>query len=177
MSYTQWQCPQCTLLNPSTVTICGACEYHAAAPPPRNPQYCPPSASKPEAVADYRSQSQVTTANDASQHNDNENPHTSRQLKGAAVAGGVAGLVLVGPVVGVAAAAGAAYAVTAKGEGGNIARNVGDAVADAGVRLKRFNRKHHVVEKTTTQVSKATGWAAQRLKPRQSSSPAANPPS
>ena len=76
--------------------------------------------------------------------NEGENPHTARQLKGAAVAGGVAGLMLVGPVVGVAAAAGAAYAVTAKGDGGKIARNVGDSVADA----DRVDDRRHVVSGT-----------------------------
>ena len=173
-----WSCPQCTLENPATSTICGACEYNIALdhPPAQNPMYSPPIV-KAEAVIDQTLPPPTETnpnfsnnANTNTVGNEGHNPHTSRQLKGAAVAGGVAGLMLVGPVVGVAAAAGAAYAVTSKSDGGNIARNVGDSVADAGVRLKRFNRKHQVVAKTTKQVSKATDWATQRLKPKPSSS-------
>ena len=96
-----------------------------------------------------------------------ENPHTSRQLKGAAAAGAAAGLILGGPLLAAVAAGGAAYAVTSKGDAGNMVRNCGDAVADAGVSLKRYNRKHKVVEKTTNNITKGANWAAKRLQPKQ----------
>ena len=100
----------------------------------------------------------------------NENPHTGRQLKGAAVAGAAAGLVVGGPLLAAVAAGGAVYAATAKGNGGDIARNMGDGVADVGVRLKRFNRKHQISNKTAKGLSKASDWAVNRMKPKPSSS-------
>ena len=101
-----------------------------------------------------------------------ENPHTSRQLKGAAAVGGIAGLVLGGPLLAVAAVGGAAYAVTSKGSAGGVVRNCGDAVADAGVSLKRYNRKHQVVQKTANQVTQGCSWAAKRLQPKAEARPA-----
>jgi ABC-type nitrate/sulfonate/bicarbonate transport system substrate-binding protein len=106
-----------------------------------------------------------------------ENPHTSRQLKGAAAVGGIAGLVLGGPLLAVAAAGGAAYVVTSKGSAGSVVRKGGDAVADAGVSLKRYNRKHQVVQRTANQVTQGCSWAAKRLQPKATRSAAATPAS
>jgi hypothetical protein len=99
-------------------------------------------------------------------NNENENPHTRRQLRGAAVAGGVTGFLLGGPILGAVAAGGAALAVTNKGKAGQVARSTGEVMASAGDRLKRVDRKHHVIEKTSKGFSKSCNWVAKKLKPR-----------
>ena len=66
----------------------------------------------------------------------------------------------------VAGIAGGAYVVTDKGKAGDAARNCGDAMADFGVSIKRWNRKNHVTQNATKSVSKAADWAAKRLKPK-----------
>ena len=97
----------------------------------------------------------------------NNRLHTKRQVRGAAAAGGIAGLVLLGPLVGAAAAGGAALAATSsRGKGGDIVRASGDVIADFGVKLKRMDRKHRVVEKTSKSVVKGCQWVSQRLNPK-----------
>ena len=87
---------------------------------------------------------------------------------GAAVAGGLAGLVLMGPVVGLLAAGGAAFAAsTNKGKAGQLARATGEVTVQAGRRLERFEKKHHVVEKTSKSVVKGCHWVSDRLQPQQ----------
>merc|ERR1711959_276436 len=103
----------------------------------------------------------------------------SREVGGAAVAGGLAGLLVAGPVGGlVAASGGAAVASKNKGKAGNVARKTGETLASAGDRLKTFSKKHlpekaskgiasagnhlktfdekHQVTKRTSQVTKKT---------------------
>jgi hypothetical protein len=92
--------------------------------------------------------------------------HTKRQLRGAAAAGGITGLVFFGPVVGAVAAGGAALAVTSKGGAGNVARASGEAMASVGDRLKKIDKKHHVVAKTSKGVVKGCQWVSKRLKPK-----------
>jgi len=85
---------------------------------------------------------------------------SGRVLGGAAAAGGIAGLVFAGPVVGVVAGAGAAVVATTHGKAGKVLRKSGEAMAVAGDRLKQIDKKHHVVEKT----SKGMARAGDRLK-------------
>lgn len=83
---------------------------------------------------------------------------------GAAVAGGLVGLVLLGPVVGVLAAGGAALAAsTSKGKAGQVARATGEVTVHAGKRLQEFDRKHRVVEKTSKSVVRGCHWVSDRL--------------
>lgn len=98
-------------------------------PPPMNPSY----------VQDFGVPNQNST---------DDQDVTTRQFAGAALAGGIAGTFIAGPVVGVVAASGAAIAATTKGTGGEVARASGDAVASVGDRLKKMDEKHHVVDKT-----------------------------
>ena len=116
-------------------------------------------------------------ANDnGSNFHDEENRHTKRQLRGAAAAGGIAGMCLGGPLLAAVGAAGGAYVVSDKGCVGNTARHCGDAVADFGVTVKRWNRKNQVTQKATKNVSKAADWAARRLKPKDVPSAASGSP-
>jgi hypothetical protein len=85
---------------------------------------------------------------------DDTDPGTPRQVGGAAAAGCLAGLVLAGPVIALLTAAGAAAVATSRGKPGDFARHSGDVMADAGDRLKRFDEKHQVVEKSSRWVSK-----------------------
>ena len=71
---------------------------------------------------------------------------TGSQLGGAAVVGGVAGVVLAGPLVGIAAAGGLAYASTKRGTAGDLCRSTGQAVSDVGQEVKEFNEDHKITE-------------------------------
>ena len=71
---------------------------------------------------------------------------TGSQLGGAAVVGGVAGAVLAGPLVGIAAASGLAYASTKRGTAGDLCRSTGHAVSGVGQEVKEFNDDHKITE-------------------------------
>ena len=88
---------------------------------------------------------------------------TKRQVQGAAVAGGVTGLVLLGPVVGLVAAGGAALATSGRGEIGNAARATGDSVSDLGNSIKKYEKKHHIKDKTSKGILKGCNWISNRL--------------
>ena len=87
-------------------------------------------------------------------------------VAGAAVAGGLAGLVLVGPIVALLAAGGAAVATTRPGAGGNVARAAGGAAASVGGELKRIDREYKVVNRTSTGIKKGYKWVSKQVKPR-----------
>lgn len=73
---------------------------------------------------------------------------SDKMIGAAAIAGGVAGLALAGPVVGIVSAVGAGALATQKNKAGDVARASGDVVLAAGDRAKKFDQKHHVVDKT-----------------------------
>lgn len=79
-----------------------------------------------------------------------KNMNTSEKVVGAAaIAGGVAGLALCGPVVGLVGAVGVGtLAATQPNKAGDVARASGDVVIAAGERAKELNQKHEIVEKT-----------------------------
>lgn len=87
----------------------------------------------------------------------------SRVVGGAAVAGGLVGFALAGPVVGLIAAGGVAVTATTKGTAGEVARATGNVTAAAGERLKKFDNKHHVVQKTSKGVVKGCNWVSKKL--------------
>lgn len=88
---------------------------------------------------------------------------TKRQMQGAAVAGGVTGIILVGPAAGLLAAGGAALVTSSRGEIGKAARSTGDSVSDLGKSLKKFEKKHNVKEKTSRGIVKGCDWVSKRL--------------
>jgi hypothetical protein len=92
-----------------------------------------------------------------------EDKGTKRQVGGAAVAGGLAGLLLAGPVGCVVVAGGAAMCATTRGQAGNAARSSGDMMASAGDRLKRLDKKHHVVNKASRGIDKGCNWVSRQL--------------
>ena len=136
-------------------------------PSPTNPAFIP----EPDIIVDDGIVEQLNS----SQNNDNDNPHTRRQLRGAAVAGGLTGFLLGGPILAAVAAGGAALAVTGKGNTGKVARSTGEVMASAGDRLKKVDQKHHVVEKTSKGLSKSCNWVAKKLKPRDQQTPTMTP--
>ena len=107
------------------------------------------------------SQQQQQTAN----HQEDQGPKigSKRQVRGAAVAGGLTGLVLIGPAAGLLAAGGAVLATGGKGDVGKAARTTGDSISDLGRSLKKFERKHSIKEKTTTGIVKGCDWVSKRL--------------
>lgn len=84
---------------------------------------------------------------------------SDKVIGAAAVAGGVAGLVVAGPVLGIVGAVGAGILATENSKAGDVARASGDVVLSAKDRAKKIDEKHHVVDKTkkatSTFVSKA----------------------
>jgi fructose-specific phosphotransferase system IIC component len=89
---------------------------------------------------------------------------SKRQVKGAAVAGGMTGFVLLGPAAAVLAAGGAVLATSGKGEIGKAARATGDTVSDLGKSLKKFDEKHNISKKTAKGIVKGCDWVSKRLK-------------
>jgi hypothetical protein len=102
------------------------------------------------------------------EHDHRDDSATLRQVSGAAVVSGIVGCCLLGPFVGIIAAGGAAALATSQGSAGAVARSTGDVAADAGVRLKDFNKKHHIVEKTSNGIVKGCRWVSDQLKDKQS---------
>jgi hypothetical protein len=102
-----------------------------------------------------------------------EVPHTAlddkkrrrRQMAGAAAVGGVAGLVLVGPLVALAAAGGAAALVASKRNGpvANSTRATGEVVANVGGSIKQFEDKHQFAHKTASSVSQGCNWVSTKF--------------
>ena len=94
-----------------------------------------------------------------------ERKGTNRQVGGAAIVAGVAGALLMGPVVGLAAAGGAGFlAARNKGSVGNVARASGEAVANTGERLRKFDQKHHMTAKASKGLAKGSKWVADKTK-------------
>jgi hypothetical protein len=91
---------------------------------------------------------------------------TKRQVNGAAVAGGLAGLLLAGPVGCIVVAGGAAMCATSRGKAGNVARSSGDMMASAGDRLKKIDQKHHLVNKTSRGITQGCDWVSHQLQPK-----------
>jgi len=88
----------------------------------------------------------------------------NKQVAGVATASGIAGFLVAGPVAGVAAAGGTAYlAHKKKGKAGELARDCGSVVAKAGDKIKKFEKKHHVTQKTMRGFSKGLNWASKKL--------------
>ena len=83
------------------------------------------------------------------------NRASRRELGGAAVAGGILGLAIAGPMVGLVAGAGAAAVTTTKGKAGEIARASGEVVSSGGDRLKQWNTKHRVTSKASNAIRSA----------------------
>jgi len=90
---------------------------------------------------------------------------------GAAAVAGIAGLCLVGPIVGVVAAGGAAYvAATNKGAAGTVFRASGTVATAAGSSARNLDKKHNVVGKTGRGIAGAgrgiaggVGWVSKKL--------------
>ncbi|CAJ1946245.1 unnamed protein product [Cylindrotheca closterium] len=114
-------------------------------PPPVNPSYQPQNQPvshnyvEEDGVPNFKAQTKDPT---------------SRQFMGAAVAGGVAGTMVGGPIVGIAAAAAAAAATTAPGKGGSVARSGGEGVAKLGDKAKALDEKHHLQDKAKAQAQR-----------------------
>jgi hypothetical protein len=149
---------------PTIIMASHQSQYTTSTPPPTNHTFIP----EPEFTVDDGIVEKLnsTQNNNNNNNNNNENPHTRRQLRGAAVAGGLTGFLLGGPILGAVVAGGAALAVTSKGKAGEGARSAGEVMASAGDRLKRVDQKHHVVEKTSKGFSKSCNWVAKKIKPR-----------
>lgn len=101
------------------------------------------------------------STDDDNNENGNDDPGTRRQVVGAGVAGGITGLVLGGPLLGLVGAGGAAaVAKTSRGKPGDFARKSGDVMASAGDRIKKYDEKHRVVEKTSGSIRKGCEWVS-----------------
>jgi hypothetical protein len=106
----------------------------------------------------------ATAAASDDDRNDRNVIGTGRQVGGAAVIGGLVGLCLAGPIIGLVAAGGAAAVATSKCKAGDVARSTGTVASDAGDRLQQFNQKHRIVEKTSNGIIKGCRWMSHQLK-------------
>jgi len=75
----------------------------------------------------------------------------------AAIAGGVVGLLLGGPIVGLAAGIGVGYAATIEGRTGDIARATGDVAISVGQKAKSIDEQHHVTVKVRESITSTWG--------------------
>lgn len=90
-----------------------------------------------------------------------------RQIGVATAVGGIAGLVIFGPVGGiVGAGGGAALAATNTSKAGDVARSTGNVAADAGNRIRHFEKKHKIIENTTDGIIDGCNWVSQKFRVR-----------
>ena len=89
---------------------------------------------------------------------------TKGEVNGAAVAGGVAGLLLGGPFVGAIAAAGAAYvAATKNNDVGNFAREAGSSMNKLGKKLMKVEKENKILDRTAEELVKGASWVEARM--------------
>jgi hypothetical protein len=89
---------------------------------------------------------------------------TKGEVNGAAVAGGVAGLLLGGPFVGAIAAASAAYiAATKDGDIGNLARDAGSSMNKLGKKILKLEKENKILDRTTEELVKGASWVEARM--------------
>ena len=84
-------------------------------------------------------------------------------LGGAALAAGVTGAVLAGPVIAVGAAAGGAYAATRNDGVGDAARKIGVGTTSAISAANQYNQEHHVTQRAYDGTKQALHAAATNL--------------
>ena len=90
-------------------------------------------------------------SNDNNNNNNNNSNPTDKLIGAAAIAGGITGLALSGPIIGLVSAVGTATLAATTPPShpvGNIARASGDVVLSASEKAQELNQKHHIVEKT-----------------------------
>eukprot|EP01083_Nonionella_stella_P202983 741019_1 len=128
-----------------------------------NPQPSAPPRNEPEfvvpayAVGDYDpTESTINTAQSNSDLDANsDNKVRDGVIGGAAVVGGVAGLVIAGPILGIVGAVGAGVLATQSNKAGDVARASGEFVVAAGDRAKKIDEEHHIVDKTKSATKSA----------------------
>mmetsp|Transcript_3366 Transcript_3366/g.4964 ORF Transcript_3366/g.4964 Transcript_3366/m.4964 type:complete len:205 (+) Transcript_3366:146-760(+) len=76
-------------------------------------------------------------------------------IGGAAIAGGVAGLAVCGPALGLVGAVGAGVLATQSNKAGDVARASGEFVVAAGDRAKKIDEEYHIVDKTKSATKNA----------------------
>jgi len=121
--------------------------------------HIPPSPSAPTYEQEYGAiGSPLPPSHNQHQHHQEHN--SDKVIGAAAIAGGVAGLALAGPVLGIVSAVGVGALATQSNKAGDVARASGDVVLAAGERAKKFDQQHHVVDKT----KKAAGGLLKKAK-------------
>jgi hypothetical protein len=93
-----------------------------------------------------------------------EEEMTRTQIGGAAVLGGLTGLVFLGPISCLVLAGSAAAVATTKGKAGRVARSTGGTVANAGMTV--YNQRDKVAEQAST----GYAWLAKKFYSKGSSS-------
>jgi len=74
-------------------------------------------------------------------------PSSSSSIGPAAVAGGVLGFLIGGPVFGVLLGLGSGFASTRQGAAGDIARATGDVAVTVKEKATEINQEHHMTQK------------------------------
>lgn len=118
-------------------------------------------------IAEYDADPPVASNRDATEDDPvPKDKATTRQIGGAAAAAGITGLILGGPIIAIAAGIGLAACATTNSKTGEVARASGDVVSSAGDRVKQWNQKHRVLEKTGSGIVKGCNWVESKFKPK-----------
>ena len=82
----------------------------------------------------------------AAKSNETKKHPAHKIITGAAVVGGVTGLVVAGPLIGIVGGVVAGSLAATKGPGGNLSRAAGEVVVSATERAQKLNEQHHIVQ-------------------------------
>lgn len=86
------------------------------------------------------------------------------EVNGAAVAGGIVGILLGGPIIAALAAAGAAYLAASKeGGAGDLARKSGNAVNDLGKSIVHVEKENKIMDKIANELVKSARWVEKHI--------------
>lgn len=86
-------------------------------------------------------------------HQDSERKKSKRITQGAAIVGGITGVIVAGPVLGIIGAVGAAVVASQNnGVAGDIVRASGGAIMTVGDTAKEIDGKYRVIDKSKTAV-------------------------
>jgi hypothetical protein len=108
------------------------------------------------------SNQEIAFVEDEEVEQDTHEVGTGREVGGAAAVGGIAGLVIGGPLLGIVGAGAGAVVATTKGKAGDVMRSSGSVAANAGSRLKGLSKQHNLPEKTSKGM-KASGARARKF--------------
>jgi len=114
-----------------------------------------PVAAASQSAPSFRQESRKVATGSTTEITSDTEGTWSDTNKAAAVAGGVIGLLVGGPAIGLAAGISTGYATSMQGPAGDIARATGDFAIGVGESAQRIDEKHHVTDKARESIMSA----------------------